>query len=357
MQASPVTPKDLGIPERIPLPTRSDWRIGMVGFGGIARGAHAPAYRSVGWKLAAVADPDPAAQHEAREKFGVERVYSDYADLVADPAVEVVDLLTQPTVREEAVLAAVLAGKPIITEKPLATSLEEAVRMVEAAERAAVPFAVHQNYRWRRMCFLAHHIVQRGLIGEPFFAAIEILGRQDVDLAAHPFYSRCRDFLTVQWDNHLADLLRYWTGRDAARVFAHTSRMRGQNFVSDNLLAVVSDFGDGLTGHVLHSELLRSSPAAGGVRCRIDGDKGSLTFDFDTHLTLESARLGGGPRSLDTSGLTFVSSFAGSMGDLLLAIEEGREPLVSGRRNLATIRTVLAEDASAREGGAWLPCK
>lgn len=350
-----ITPAELGIPEAIPLPKRRDWRIGMVGFGRIARGAHAPAYCEVGWTIAAVADADPAAQQAAREKFGVERVFSDYRALIAEA--DVVDLLTQPTVREEVVRAAAEAGKPIITEKPLAASLQEAERLVAIAHAAGIPFAVHQNYRWRTMCFLATHIIQRGLIGEPFFASIEIIGRQDVDLADHPFYAVCDDFLTVQWNNHMADLLRAWTGRDAQRVLARTGRMRGQNFRSDNLLAVITDFGEGLTGHVLHSELLRASADMGGVRCRVDGDRGSLVFDFDRHLTVESAELGGGPRELDVTGLRYASSFAGSMGDFLLAIEEGREPTVSARRNLATVRTFMAEDASARAGGAWMACE
>jgi len=357
MADATITPGQLGLPEAIPLPKRKDWAIGMVGFGGIARGAHAPAYQSAGWTVAAVADPDPKAQKAAREKFGIKRLYSDYRELIADESVEVIDLLTQPTLRQEVVAAAADAGKPVITEKPLAGSLDEAQRMAEIAESAGIPLAVHQNYRWRKMCFLARHIIRRGLIGEPYFASIEIIGRQDVALAEHPFYSQCHDFLTVQWDNHLADLLRYWTARDALRVFARTARMKGQNFVSDNLLTVVADFGEGLTGHILHSELLRASAALGGVRCRVDGDRGSMVFDFDSSLTLESSRLAGGARSLDTSGLTYVSSFAGSMGDFLIAIEGGREPQVSARRNLATMRTILAEDASARAGGQWVSCE
>ena len=44
----------------------------------------------------------------------------------------------------------------------------------------------------------------------------------------------------------------------------------------------------------------------------------------------------------------------GPMGDLLLSVEEEREPLVSARRNLATIRHILAEDESARRGGVWV---
>jgi len=349
-----IAPAELGLPAATPLPERGDWRIGMVGFGRIARGAHAPAYRSAGWPIVAVADPDPEAREIARETFGVERLYTDYRKLIADEAVEVVDLLTHPTIREEVVAAAAEAGKPIITEKPLAENLDECLRMAAIADQAGIPFAVHQNYRWRAMCFLAHHIVARGLIGEPYFASIEIYGRQDLTLADHHFYAVCDNFLTIQWDSHLADLLRYWTGRDPHRVLARTGRMAGQNFVSDNLLMVLHDFGEGLSGHVLHTELLRST--LGGVECRVEGDGGSIVFDFDSRMALESAELGGGPRRLEAAGATYASSFAGSMGDFLIAIETGREPSVSARRNLPTMRTILAEAASAAEGGAWVAC-
>lgn len=49
-----------------------------------------------------------------------------------------------------------------------------------------------------------------------------------------------------------------------------------------------------------------------------------------------------------------ASAFSGPMGDLLIALEEGREPATSARRNLPTMRQILAEDRSAREGGAWI---
>ena len=212
--------------------------------------------------------------------------------------------------------------------------------------------AVHQNYRWYCMCFYAHHIIQRGLIGEPFFAGIEICGPQDVLLAGHPFYSKCGNFLTVQWASHTVDLLRYLTARDAVRVFARTARTRNQNFVSDTIMAMIADFGEGLTGHIMHHELLRSSMEAG--ECRIDGDKGSVVFDFDQYLRLESSLLGEGVRTLDVSGIEFPNAWCGTMGDLLISIEENREPLVSGRRNLATMRTVFAVDKSAKAGGKWV---
>lgn len=352
MSHSAITPGELGVNPAFPMPKRGDWRIGIVGFGGIARGAHAPAYKKAGWTIAAVADPDEKARATAREQFGVERVYADHRDLVSDESVEVIDLLTQPSVREEVVAAAAEAGKPIITEKPLTQDPEEGTRMVEMAENAGILFAVHQNYRWMPMNWLARQIVARGLIGEPCFAGIQLFGSQDRDLKGHHFYSVCDNFLTIQWNNHLADLLRYWTGHDARRVFARTGRSTGQNFVSDNLLSSLHDFGSGLTGHILHSELVRSGMTS--VECRIDGDKGSLVFDFFSKMRISCEALGEGIHEIDSHGIQFGDSFVGSMADFLCAIEEKREPMVSARKNLVTVRTFLAEHESTRRGGVWV---
>ncbi len=346
-----ITPSDLGLPTALPMPKRKRAGIGLVGVGGIAA-AHVANYDAAGLNIVAAADISASARKRAESEFKIGTTYEKVAELLADERVEVVDLLTQPSVREEAVLAAVDAGKPIITEKPLTQDLAEGERMVVSAEAAGVPFAVHQNYRWMTMNFLAAHIVRRGFIGEPFFAGIEIYGRQDVDLEGHHFYSVCDNFLTVQWDNHLSDLLRSYTGRDPRRIFARTGRAPGQNFRSDNLLTVITDFGEGLTGHVLHSELTRSHML--GQRSRIDGTKGTLMFDFNENLTIESEELGDGAFQLDATEFDQPGSFAGSMADFLIAIENEREPTVSARRNMVTIRTIVAEDESAKAGGRWV---
>jgi len=78
--------------------------------------------------------------------------------------------------------------------------------------------------------FSAKHIIDRGLIGTPFHVSMEIYGQQDTQVANHPYYSTCQDSLTIQWNNHLADLLRYWMGKDAKRVLSRTRRSPKQNF-------------------------------------------------------------------------------------------------------------------------------
>jgi predicted dehydrogenase len=353
MEPISITLEELKLPNVIPLPVRNNRGIGMIGFGEFAQRAHAPDYQALGWPIVAAAVRNPESQRIAKEQFGIDRVYSDYREVINDPAVELINLVTQPTLREEVVFAAAEAGKPIIVEKPLGLTTDACRRMVEAAEHAKIPLAVHQNYRWMRGNFLAYHVVKGGWLGEPFFVGIEKFGNQDSDFAQRAVYANCDDYLTLHWNTHLADLLRYWTGRDALRVAAHTARMNGQNFKSDNLFVSLHDYGPGLTGHIVHSELLRSS--LGGNRCRIDGDRGSLVFDFSgDQMLLESHKLGSRVHRLRTSDTEWKEALCGSMGDFLLALEEEREPSVSGRRNLATVNTVIAEMESVKAGGKWI---
>jgi predicted dehydrogenase len=337
----------------MPLPRKTNLGIGIVGFGGFARRAHLPDYQAVGWPVVGIASRNPEARRLARDEFGIEHTFSDYRDLINHPQVAVLDLVTQPELREEVVIAAAVAKKPIIVEKPLAGSTEECRRMIEIADQAKIPLAVHQNYRWMKGNFLAQQIVSAGWIGRPFFVGIEIFGKQDHTLASHPFYSKCDNYLTLHWNTHLVDLIRFWTGKNARRVSAHTVRVAGQNFQSDNLFFSIHDFGRELTGHIVHSELVQSSN--GSNRCRIDGSKGSLLFDFAAEqLTIDSQLLDRGALRLSATNMNWPHALCGSMGDFLIAIEEGREPLVSGRRNLPTIQTVMAEIESARKDGQWI---
>ena len=100
-----LTPKDLGLPEDIPLPNRRDWKIGIVGFGWITRDAHLPAHRTAGYDVVAVADINAEARRNALD-HGVPKVYEDFREMLADDEIDVVDLGTQPNVRSEVVFAA-----------------------------------------------------------------------------------------------------------------------------------------------------------------------------------------------------------------------------------------------------------
>ncbi len=86
----------------------------------------------------AVAARDPLRANAFADKHGVERVLPSYEDVVSDPAVDVVYNPLANSLHAPWNLAAVAAGKPVLTEKPFARNREEAQRVAAAAEAAGV---------------------------------------------------------------------------------------------------------------------------------------------------------------------------------------------------------------------------
>ena len=118
---------------------------GLIGAGWIGSfHAETLASRLPNTRLAAVADPVPGAA----ERFSAPRAYLDPMDLIADPAVEAVAICSPATSHADLVVAAAQAGKHVFCEKPMALTLDDADRAIEAARTAGVALQVGFNRRF-----------------------------------------------------------------------------------------------------------------------------------------------------------------------------------------------------------------
>jgi predicted dehydrogenase len=147
--------------------------IGLIGSGFMGR-SHAHALHAapgifdlpVRPVMELLADVNEAVAAEAAKALGFARSTGDWKRLVADPAVDLVDITTPNTLHKPIALAAIAAGKAVYCEKPLAPNAAEAKEMVDAAEKAGVKTAVGFNYLKNPMVALAREIVASGEIGE-----------------------------------------------------------------------------------------------------------------------------------------------------------------------------------------------
>ncbi|ACB96396.1 Gfo/Idh/MocA family protein [Beijerinckia indica] len=150
-----------------------DIGVGVIGTGFMGK-AHAMAYRAVAGifpgnltpVLQAVADIDGAAAEAAARQYGFQRALTNWHDLIADPAVEIVAITTPNTFHREMALAAIAAGKHVHCEKPLAPSVAEAREMMEASEAAKVVTQVGYNYIKNPLLSLARDMIAAGELGE-----------------------------------------------------------------------------------------------------------------------------------------------------------------------------------------------
>ena len=149
-------------------------RVGIVGTGLIAR-EHARSIAMVpqSVSLVAVADISSERLAEFARTFSVARRYGSAAALIADPQVDLVTIATPPSSHEEAVIAALDAGKYVLCEKPLAQSLASAERITAAAARhpgrLSVSYQLRYAPQYRRMLWL----VKNGWIGEVEESVVE----------------------------------------------------------------------------------------------------------------------------------------------------------------------------------------
>jgi predicted dehydrogenase len=152
-------------------------RLGLIGCGWIVERGHAPALRQVeGVEVVATADPagDRASRLGHGFHLGPGDCYTDYTALLERPDVEAVIVATPPVTHREIVTMAAQAGKHVLCEKPLATTLVDADAMIEVCRRHGVILAIVHNYLYFPETIKARELIAQGAIGE--VVATEITG-------------------------------------------------------------------------------------------------------------------------------------------------------------------------------------
>lgn len=141
----------------------------LIGFGGVAERGHLPGYlRDPRFEICAVVDPEPAARERARRVCGSRiRPYASLAECSRSERLDFVDIATPPSGHLEATERAAAAGLHLLVEKPLALSLEEALRIQRAAHRGAVALTVVHNWHHAPPFRAARDALAAGAIGVP----------------------------------------------------------------------------------------------------------------------------------------------------------------------------------------------
>jgi predicted dehydrogenase len=272
--------------------------VGVLGYGWITR-AHAHALHTLNHleplprrvRLVSLAGRRPEPLEAAARELGFERWTTSWEELVDDPEVDVVANLNAVGGHAEPSLAALAAGKPVLCEKPLGATLDEARALRDAAEEAGVANAVGYNYRYVPAVALARETVDAGRLGE--LRHYRALYLQDYQVAGGQPRSSGGAGAVLDYA-HLVDLLRFLVGEPQA-VTARTA-----SFVSevDDAYAAILELGDGAIATLEASRV--ASGWKGRHRIELNGSDGSIWWDMEDpnrlHVFLfadERERLGG----------------------------------------------------------------
>jgi len=273
--------------------------IGLVGSGFMGR-SHSHAFHAAPGifdlpltpSMEMLADVSEEVAAKAARALGFARSTGDWRKLVADPAVDLVDITTPNTLHKEIALAAIEAGKPVYCEKPLAPNAAEARQMADAAERAGVKTAVGFNYLKNPMVALAREIVANGEIGE----VVSFRGIHAEDYmtdASAPFTWRLDEKgghgVVADLGSHIISIARFVVGPIASlvgqietvvkeRPVGPGESRRRKVLVDDEARALVK-FENGATGSI------EASWVAAGRKMQlafeVTGSKGTVVVDHE----------------------------------------------------------------------------
>lgn len=140
-------------------------RVGIVGAGTMGS-VHAESHREAGHEVVAIYDPRPEAAAAVAAPVGA-RAVGSFEELLADPAIEVIDVCVPTYLHRAYVEAAARASKQVICEKPLALTLEDGRAMIEACRQAGVQLFVGHVVRFFSEFILAKRLVEEGKVGRP----------------------------------------------------------------------------------------------------------------------------------------------------------------------------------------------
>lgn len=320
-------------------------RIGLVGCGGISR-AHARGLRALGpeWaKVVLCCDLDPDRARLRAEELDAEAFTTDWDEVFDHPEIEAVDLCLPHHLHAEAAIAAAQAGKHILIEKPLARTLEEADRILNAVQRSGVLLMVAFVERFEADHQRAKELLDAGAIGRPMLVRVD----HNQNLLLPPdSWIRSAELLgggaLASAGCHRLDLLRWWLG-EVDSVFAWTlhepSRMEGEIAAAATLR-----FRSGAIANFVINWMSYDPPWH--KRFWIEGTKGSL-HNYD------GLRLRRSDRD-ETEQIEIVphDPFAEEIRHFLDCVRTGRQPISDGIAGRKAIAIATAAYESARSGRA-----
>jgi predicted dehydrogenase len=325
------------LPYRPPMPKTYRPRIGMIGTGGIS-GSHLDAYRTAGWEVASLWNRTRAkAEAKAAEYCPGARIEDDWRDMLADGEIDVIDVTLHPEPRAEIIAAALKAGKHVLSQKPFVSDLGTGEDLVKLAEDMGVRLAVNQNGRWAPHKAWMREAVRAGLIGDVISAHVGVHWNHGWT-AGTPF-DEIEDLILYDFGVHWFDFVNSLAPGRARSVFATATPAKGQaNKVPLLAQAMIRLEGGQATvafdGGVPHGPRDTSFVGGTGGSLMSDGpDLGKQAVTLTTPEGIARPKL---------EGQWFNDGFRGTMGELLCAIEEGREPSNGARENLDSLALAFA---------------
>lgn len=348
-------------------------RVAIVGCGRISD-LHELGYRGrEDARIIAVCDANKGRARAKAKAWGVDKVYKDYQKLLADPEVELVELLVPHHLHAEMTVAACEASKHVSVQKPMALTVAEANYMIGAAERAGVVLRVYENFVFYPPHVRARQMIEAGEIGEPQMIRMHVsTGKSDTEWKV-PLTSwlwrineeKCGGGpLIFDHGYHLFSLAYYLMG-EVERVYAWMDKSPVGGLIPrqiaevDAPASIMFQFKSPRRYGVLDfahtpNMVMDTIYYADDDRLEVIGDRGIIFVNRCTARTVDLPPLmlfrDGETTPIPVERVEWHDSFIDCTRHLIDVLRDGGQPVLDGPTGKAVLQFSLAAHISAREG-------
>ena len=334
----------------------SEIGFGIVG-GGMIGAVQAAAIEQInGAKLVAVCGRNETRTAEFAAKFGCAG-YTDYDQFLQHPGLQIVNVCTPSGTHAELGIRAAEAGKHVLTEKPIETTLEKADALIAACDKAGVKLGVIFQSRFLPAVQRIKQAIDDGRLGKLMIGDALVKWYR-----APEYYAPGTWRGTLKMDGgralnnqaiHTVDLLCWMMG-PAESAFAMKAALRYPHIEAEDTLVGTVKFQNGALGVV---QAATSAKPGFKRRLEISGERGTVILDGDAisvwAVDGEDADTGEAEQLTDGSANPAAISNEGhrrQIEDMMHAVIENRAPMIDGREGRKSLELVVALYTAANEG-------
>ena len=336
-----------------------DYGIGIVGYAGIVRGQHVPAYRLAGYRVVAASDI-AANRRELAKMDGIPHVYEDHRDLLRRDDVQIIDCAVDHhhmQGRMEILRDAATAGKAVLMQKPMATDLATAEEMVKIAEDHGIPYAVNQNQRFDPAVYVTKQFLSPERFGKPAYMHLA-----NMSIEGCPKFGFGSNGVILEWQIHLMDSIRWLSGGDPVSIYTTNRNNASMHQMEFSSGAVCNSF-EYHNPDSFHNETpLRIWAEKGVVRGNhrwktISHWERDLIevrgYDWPKEIGFVTYKLPDDQTARDVfikpcyDECSSLGGFISMMGEFMQSLHEKRPAITNGRDNLKSLRMYFAGQLSA----------
>jgi len=322
--------------------------VGVVGAGRMGRIYAADlAQRIPNARLAAVADKQAAVAESFARDYGVPKWYASHLDLLDDPRVEAVAVISPTSTHREVVIAALNKGQPVFCEKPLSISIAEAEEMLAAVERTGTFFQMGFQRRFDAGYQAAKKKIDAGAIGTPVL--IKSTSRDPLPPTREYCDPKSSGGLIIDMGIHDFDITRMFMG-DVKSVHAMGGALAypWMKEIGDIDNAVINMvFGSGALGCI---QLSRHAIFGYDIRAEVWGTKGSVQVGYLRETPVLVMTEDGVTHDVVPNFMQrFEKAYLAQMSNFVENVLHGRPPAITCADGVAALRVSVAATVSARE--------